>query len=83
MRIAAFCFGMVLGSLIIGGFLGWLAGIVWYEFVEVPKAASMDPMTAASYLCAAGRYEPLLMAALGVVAGAFVGTLASALKATR
>lgn len=69
---------MVLAGLIIGGFLGWLTGIAWYELVEVPKAASMDPMTAASYLCAEGRYLPLLAIAPGAILGVIVG-IASAI----
>lgn len=62
-----------------GGFLGWLTGVAWYELVEVPKAASMDPMTAASYLCAEGRYLPLL----AVVPGAIVGVILSAIIVAR
>ena len=61
----------------IGGFLGWFMGIAWYEFIEVPNAASMDPVTAPSYLCAAGSALPLLAvpgAILGAILGAIVGT---------
>ena len=71
--------GLVLAGLIVGGFLGWLSGIAWFEIVEVPKAASMDPMTAASYLCAEGRYLPLL----AVVPGAIVGAILSAIMVAR
>ena len=56
----------------IGGFLGWFMGIAWYEFIEVPKAASMDPVTTPSYLCAAGSALPLL-AVPGAILGAIVG----------
>jgi hypothetical protein len=64
--------GMVLAGLIVGGFLGWLSGIAWFELVEVPKAASMDPAIAASYLCAEGRYLPLLAVAPGAIVGAIL-----------
>jgi hypothetical protein len=71
--------GMVLTGLILGGFLGWLSGIAWFELVEIPKAASMDPMTAASYLCAEGRYLPVL----AVFPGAIVGAILSAIIVAR
>ena len=73
--------GIILAGFIIGGFLGWLSGIAWFELVEVPKAASMDPVTAAmaaSDLCAEGRYLPLLM----IIPGAFAGMFAGVLSAT-
>lgn len=60
----------------IGGFLGWFMGVAWYEFIEVPNAASMDPLTVPSYLCAAGGALPLLAvpgAILGAILGAIVG----------
>ncbi|HKQ80316.1 MAG TPA: hypothetical protein VJ810_41870 [Blastocatellia bacterium] len=60
----------VLGGFFLGGFLGWMAGVSWFEFVEVPKAASMDLVEGPSYLCAAGRYLPLL-----AVPGAFLGLI--------
>jgi hypothetical protein len=44
----------------IGGFLGLFMGFAWYEFIEVPKAASMNSMAAETYLCAAGSALPLL-----------------------
>ena len=72
--------GMVLAGLIIGGFLGWLTGIAWYELVEVPKAASMDPMTAASHLCAEGRYLPLLAMVPGAIAGAILSAIIGVLS---
>jgi hypothetical protein len=72
-------FGMVLAGLIIGGFLGWLSGVAWFELVEVPKAASMDPAMAASYLCAEGSYLPLL----SVAPGAIVGVILSAIIVAR
>ncbi|HEY7184656.1 MAG TPA: hypothetical protein VIC84_24670 [Blastocatellia bacterium] len=56
----------------IGGFLGWFMGIAWYEFIEVPNDASMDPVTAPSYLSAAGSALPLL-AVPGAILGAIVG----------
>jgi hypothetical protein len=56
----------------IGGFLGWFMGVAWYEFIEVPNAAPMDPVTAPSYLCAAGSVLPLL-AVPGAILGAIVG----------
>ena len=58
----------------IGGFLGWFMGFTWYEFIEVPKAASMNSMAAETYLCAAGSVLPLL-AVPGAILGAIVGTL--------
>jgi len=71
----------ILAGIFLGGFLGWLTGIAWYELVEVPMAASMDPWTAASHLCAAGNYGPLLMAVLGAIVGAYGGIWASVFKA--
>ncbi len=56
----------------IGGFLGWFMGFAWYEFIEVPKAASMNSMAAETYLCAAGSVLPLL-AIPGAILGAIVG----------
>ncbi len=47
-------------------------GVMWYELTEVPKAASMDPVTASSYLCAAGNALPLL-AIPGAILGAIIG----------
>jgi hypothetical protein len=72
--------GIVLAGLIIGGFLGWLTGIAWYELVEVPKAASMDPMTAASHLSAEGRYLPLLAMVPGAIAGAILSAIIGVLR---
>lgn len=62
----------VLAGFFIGGFLGWLTGIAWYELVEVPKAASMSPMTAPTHLCAAGNALSYL-AVPGAILGAIVG----------
>jgi hypothetical protein len=56
----------------IGGFLGWFMGVAWYELIEVPNAASMNPMTAETYLRAAGNALPLL-AVPGAILGAIVG----------
>jgi hypothetical protein len=56
----------------VGGFLGWFMGFAWYEFIEVPKAASMNSMAAETYLCAAGSVLPLL-AVPGAILGAIVG----------
>jgi hypothetical protein len=56
----------------IGGFLGWFMGVAWFELIEVPKAASMNPMTAETYLCAAGNALPLL-AIPGAILGAIIG----------
>jgi len=56
----------------VGGFLGWFMGVAWYEFIEVPKAASMNSMAAETYLCAAGSVLPLL-AVPGAILGAIVG----------
>jgi len=64
--------GMVLAGLVIGGFLGWLTGIAWYELVEVPIAASMNPMMAETHLCAAGNALSYL-AVPGAILGAIVG----------
>ena len=57
---------------IIGGTLGFFGGIVWYELVEVPKAAAMDPMYAQTYLCSAGNGAPILFAMLGALVGTIV-----------
>jgi hypothetical protein len=67
--------GLVLAGLTVGGSLGWLSGIAWFELVEVPKAASMDPAMAASYLCAEGRYLPLLAVAPGAIVGAILSAI--------
>lgn len=56
----------------VGGFLGWFMGVAWYELVEVPKAASMSPMTADAYLCSACG-APAFLAILGAILGAVVG----------
>ena len=61
----------------IGGFLGWFMGVAWYELIEVPKAASMNPMTVENYLCAAGNALPLL-----AVPGAILGAIVGARRAT-
>jgi hypothetical protein len=63
---------MAVAGFFIGGFLGWFIGVAWYELIEVPKAAFMDPGTAPSYLCAAGSALPLL-AVPGAILGAIVG----------
>jgi len=63
---------MAVAGFFIGGFLGWLMGVMWYELVEVPEAASRNPVTAPSYLCAAGSALPLL-AVPGAILGAIVG----------
>ena len=62
----------VLAGFFVGGFLGWFMGFAWYEFIEVPKAASMNSMAAETYLCAAGSALPLL-AVPGAVLGAIIG----------
>jgi hypothetical protein len=56
----------------VGGFLGWFMGFAWYEFIEVPKVASMNSMAAETYLCAAGGLLPLL-AVPGAILGAILG----------
>jgi hypothetical protein len=56
----------------VGGFLGWFMGFAWYEFIEVPKAASMNSMAAENYLCAAAGVLPLL-AVPGAIIGAIIG----------
>jgi hypothetical protein len=63
---------MAVAGFFIGGFLGWFMGVAWYELIEVPKAASMDPATAPSYLCATGNVLALL-AIPGAILGAIVG----------
>lgn len=57
---------------IVGGTLGFFGGIVWYELVEVPKAATMDPVYAQTYLCSAGNGAPILFAMLGALVGSIV-----------
>ena len=61
-----------LAGFFVGGFLGWFMGFAWYEFIEVPKSVSMNPMAAETYLCAAGSALPLL-ALPGAILGAIVG----------
>jgi len=63
---------MVVAGFFFGGFLGWFMGFAWYEFIEVPKAASMNSMAADTYLCAAGNVLPLL-AVPGAIIGAIIG----------
>jgi hypothetical protein len=65
---------MTVAGFFIGGFLGWFMGVAWYELIEVPKAASMDPVTGPSYLCATGGALALL-AVPGAILGAIVGAL--------
>jgi len=59
----------------IGGFLGWFMGVAWYEFIEIPKTASMDPAAAQSYLSLTGDALSLL-AIPGAILGAIVGARA-------
>jgi hypothetical protein len=65
---------MAVAGFFIGGFLGWFMGVAWYELIEVPKAASMNPATAPSYLCATGSALALL-AVPGAILGAIIGTM--------
>jgi ABC-type antimicrobial peptide transport system permease subunit len=65
---------LAVAGFFIGGLLGWFMGVAWYELIEVPKAASMDPATVPSYLCATGNALSLL-AVPGAVLGAIVGAL--------
>ena len=65
---------MIVAGFFIGGFLGWFMGVAWYEFIEVPKIASVNPMEAETYLCAAGKALPFL-AIPGAILGAVVGAL--------
>ena len=58
-------------GLFVGGFLGWFMGFAWYEFIEVPKAASMNSMTAENYLCATASLLPLLTVP-GTILGAII-----------
>lgn len=57
---------------IAGGVLGFFGGIVWYELIAVPKAATMDPMYAETYLCSAGNGAPILGAMLAAMLGALL-----------
>ena len=68
---------MVVAGFFVGGFLGWFLGFAWYEFIEVPKAASMNSMAAETYLCSAGSVLPLL-AVPGAILGAIIGMRRSA-----
>ena len=63
---------MAVAGFFIGGFLGWFMGVAWYELIEVPKAASMTPMTFETYLCEACSALPLL-AVPGAILGAIFG----------
>jgi hypothetical protein len=63
---------MVVAGFFIGGFLGWFMGVAWCELIEVPKAASMGPMMAETYLCTVGSALPFL-AIPGAILGAVVG----------
>jgi hypothetical protein len=63
---------MAVAGFFIGGFLGWFMGATWYELIEVPQAASITPMTAEAYLCAACSALPLL-AVPGAILGAIFG----------
>jgi TRAP-type C4-dicarboxylate transport system permease large subunit len=63
---------MAVAGFFIGGFLGWFMGVTWYELMEVSEAASMTPMTAETYLCAACSALPLL-AVPGAILGAIFG----------
>ena len=63
---------MAAAGFFIGGFLGWFMGVAWYELIDVPKAASLDPATAPTYLCATGNALALL-AIPGAILGAIVG----------
>jgi hypothetical protein len=65
---------MAVAGFFIGGFLGWFMGVAWYELIEVPNVASMDPMAAETYLGAAGSALQLL-AIPGAILGAIVGAL--------
>ena len=58
-------------GVILGGILGFFGGVIWYELVEVPKAATMDPIYAQSYLCSAGNGAPIL----GVMVGGLFGII--------
>ncbi len=59
-------------GVIVGGILGFFGGVVWYELVEVPKATTMDPMYAQTYLCSAGNGAPIFFAMLGTLVGSVV-----------
>lgn len=65
---------MAAAGFFIGGILGWFMGVAWCDLIEIPKAASMNPMAAETYLCAAGGALPLL-AIPGAILGAIVGAL--------
>ena len=66
---------MAVAGFFIGGFLGWFMGVAWYELIEVPKAASMNSMTAEAYICAGCSALPLL-----AVPGAILGAIFVARK---
>ncbi len=57
----------VFWGVFVGGIVGFFGGVAWYEFVAVPKAATMHPMYAESYLCSAGE-APIFYAVFGAVA---------------
>jgi len=63
---------MVVAGCFVGGFLGWFMGFAWYEFIEVPKAASMNSISAENYLHAAASLLPFL-AVPGAILGAIIG----------
>lgn len=62
------------GGFSLGGVVGWLVGIAWYELIEVPYANNqLAFMHRDGYLCGAGSALAWLAipgAAMGALAGA-------------
>lgn len=72
------------GGCLFGGIVGWLAGITWYELIEVPYAnQELEFWRRPSYLCSAGNALALLAipgALIGAVGGLLAGLSGKALN---
>ena len=75
-RIIGYLF-LIMAGFIVGGVVGWLIGITWYDLIEVPYAyRAMDVTARDSYLCATGNVLALL-AVPGAILGAIFTFVAS------
>ena len=69
-RLIGYLF-LIAAGFVIGGLIGWLIGVAWYEWIEVPYAyRSMDMVARDGYLCGAGSTLAML-----AVPGAILGTI--------